>query len=114
MSHSGTSRTSGDVRFESAEWARADIDQVAVTGRDFYEYKLPRPDLTSLCSLWRQHAGGATQRARERMTVILVLLVRLEPLQRPTAKRHATRIYVSQVQLLLCVLELFADVLLIS
>src|SRR5262245_13837216 len=31
----GTSRTSGDVRLESAKWAKADIDQVAVTNRDF-------------------------------------------------------------------------------
>jgi hypothetical protein len=29
----GTSRTSGDVRLESAKWAKADIDQVAVTDR---------------------------------------------------------------------------------
>jgi len=31
----GTSRTSGDVRLESANWVKADIDQVAVTNRDF-------------------------------------------------------------------------------
>jgi hypothetical protein len=30
----GTSRTSGDVRLESANWAKADIDRVAVTNRD--------------------------------------------------------------------------------
>jgi hypothetical protein len=30
----GTSRTSGDVLLESARWAKADIDQVAVTDRD--------------------------------------------------------------------------------
>ena len=31
----GTSRTSRDVRLESAKRAKADIDQVAVTNRDF-------------------------------------------------------------------------------
>src|SRR5215467_16377084 len=31
----GTSRTSGDVRLESAKWAKADTDQVPVTNRDF-------------------------------------------------------------------------------
>jgi hypothetical protein len=31
----GTSRTSRDVRIESAEWAKADIDQVTVTNPDF-------------------------------------------------------------------------------
>jgi hypothetical protein len=31
MSPYGTSRTSGDVRLESAKWAKADIDEVAVT-----------------------------------------------------------------------------------
>ena len=30
----GTSRTSRDVRLESAKWAKADIDQVAVTNRN--------------------------------------------------------------------------------
>jgi hypothetical protein len=35
MSLIGTSRTSGDVRLESAKWAKADIDQVAVTNRNF-------------------------------------------------------------------------------
>jgi len=30
MSVAGTSRTSGDGRLESAKWAKADIDQVAV------------------------------------------------------------------------------------
>jgi hypothetical protein len=35
MSLPGTSRTSGDVLLESAKWAKADIDQVAVTNRDF-------------------------------------------------------------------------------
>ena len=34
----GTSRTSENVRLESAKWAKADIDQVAVSNRDFYEY----------------------------------------------------------------------------
>jgi len=29
-----TSRTSGDVRPESAKWAKADIDQVAVSNPD--------------------------------------------------------------------------------
>jgi hypothetical protein len=31
MSANGTSRTSGDVRLESAKWAKADIDQVALS-----------------------------------------------------------------------------------
>ena len=35
MSLIGTSRTSGDVRRESPKWVKADIDQVAVTNRDF-------------------------------------------------------------------------------
>jgi hypothetical protein len=35
MSAVGTSRTSGDVRPESAKRAKADIDQVAVTNPDF-------------------------------------------------------------------------------
>jgi hypothetical protein len=30
----GTSRTSRDVRLESAKWAKADTNQVAVTNRD--------------------------------------------------------------------------------
>jgi hypothetical protein len=34
----GTSRTSRDVRLESANWAKADIDQVAVTNRDFIRW----------------------------------------------------------------------------
>jgi hypothetical protein len=38
MSAFGTSRTWGDVRWESAKWAKADIDQVALSlslpGRD--------------------------------------------------------------------------------
>ena len=35
MSAIGTSRTSRHVRYESAQWAKADIDQVTVTNRDF-------------------------------------------------------------------------------
>jgi hypothetical protein len=35
MSLVGTSRTSRDVRLESAKWAKADIDQATVTNRDF-------------------------------------------------------------------------------
>jgi hypothetical protein len=35
MSANGTSRTLGDVRLEAANWAKADIDQVRVTNRDF-------------------------------------------------------------------------------
>ena len=31
----GTSRTSQDVRLESAKWGKADLDQVAVTNRNF-------------------------------------------------------------------------------
>jgi len=34
MTVAGTSRTSADVRLESAKWAKADIDQVAITNRD--------------------------------------------------------------------------------
>ena len=30
----GTSRTSQDVRLESAKWGKADLDQVAVTNRN--------------------------------------------------------------------------------
>jgi hypothetical protein len=29
-----------DVRLKSAKWAKAEIDLVAVTNRDFYEYTL--------------------------------------------------------------------------
>ena len=35
MSPLGTTRTSRDVRVESAKWAKADIDQVAVANRAF-------------------------------------------------------------------------------
>jgi hypothetical protein len=38
----GTSRTSGDVRRESAKWAEADIDQVAVANRDFMSIVIRR------------------------------------------------------------------------
>jgi hypothetical protein len=31
----GTSRTSQDVRLESAKWGKADLDQIAVTNRNF-------------------------------------------------------------------------------
>jgi hypothetical protein len=31
----GTSRTSQDVRLESAKWGKADLDLVAVTNRNF-------------------------------------------------------------------------------
>jgi hypothetical protein len=34
MSANGTSRTSRDVRLESAKWAKADIGQVTFTNRD--------------------------------------------------------------------------------
>ena len=34
MTAVGTFRTSADVRLESAKWAKADIDQVAVTDRE--------------------------------------------------------------------------------
>src|SRR5262249_3585663 len=39
------SRTSGDVRLGSAKWAKADIDQVPVTNRDFMRTRpsCPRP-----------------------------------------------------------------------
>jgi hypothetical protein len=46
----GTSRTSRDVRPESARWARADIDQVAVTDRDSMS---TRPYLFAPCSFSR-------------------------------------------------------------
>jgi hypothetical protein len=36
----GTSRSSGDVRPEPARWAKPDIDQVAVTHRDFMSTRL--------------------------------------------------------------------------
>jgi hypothetical protein len=35
MTGPGTCRTSGDLRPESAKWAKPDIDQVAVINRDF-------------------------------------------------------------------------------
>ena len=35
MSEVGTSRTSLDVRLESAMWGKADIDQIAVVNCDF-------------------------------------------------------------------------------
>jgi hypothetical protein len=35
VSGNGPCRTSGDLRPESAKWAKPDIDQVAVTNRDF-------------------------------------------------------------------------------
>jgi hypothetical protein len=41
----GTSRTSGDVRPKSAKWAEPDIDQVAVTNRDFMS---TRPSMRGL------------------------------------------------------------------
>ena len=34
LSASGTSQTPGDVRLESAKWAKADTDQIAVNNRD--------------------------------------------------------------------------------
>jgi hypothetical protein len=34
-SPNGTSRTSGNIRLKSAKWAKAEIDQVTVTNRDF-------------------------------------------------------------------------------
>jgi hypothetical protein len=40
MSANVTSLTSGDVRLESAMRANADIDQVAVTNRDFIRWLL--------------------------------------------------------------------------
>jgi hypothetical protein len=39
----GTSRTSRDVRLESAKWVKADIHQIAVPGRDLMS-TWPRPD----------------------------------------------------------------------
>jgi hypothetical protein len=47
MTGLGTSRTSRDVRLESAKWAKADIDQVAVTDRHFMS---TRPNSFSVCS----------------------------------------------------------------
>src|SRR2546421_9960716 len=45
MSPLGTSRTTRDVRLESAKWAKADIDQIAVTNRDFIS---TRPNLIGI------------------------------------------------------------------
>jgi hypothetical protein len=45
MSLPGTSRTSGDVRIESTEWAKADNDQVAVTNPERTAFS------NNLCSL---------------------------------------------------------------
>jgi hypothetical protein len=42
-SGNGTSRTSQDVRLESAKWGKADLDQVAVTNRNFMN---TRPNTT--------------------------------------------------------------------
>jgi hypothetical protein len=41
----GTSRTSQDVRLESAKWGKADPDQVAVTSRDFMSTPAQRGQL---------------------------------------------------------------------
>jgi hypothetical protein len=40
MTAFGTSRTSQDVRLESAKWGKADLDQVAVTNRNFISTRL--------------------------------------------------------------------------
>ena len=40
MSLPGTSRTSQDVRLESAKWGKADLDQVAVTNRNFMSTRM--------------------------------------------------------------------------
>jgi hypothetical protein len=40
MAAIGTSRTSQDVRLESAKWGKADLDQVAVTNRNFMKHAL--------------------------------------------------------------------------
>jgi hypothetical protein len=42
MSARGPTRTSQDVRLESAKWGKADLDQVAVTNRNFMSTR-PRP-----------------------------------------------------------------------
>src|SRR5262245_64460109 len=55
MTAHGTSRTSVHVRLESAKRAKADIDQIAVTNRDFMS---TRPTLLTL----RRHAGGLDHR----------------------------------------------------
>jgi hypothetical protein len=49
MTAVGTSRTSGDVRLESAEWAEADIDQIAVTTRDLMGTRPATRRLASAC-----------------------------------------------------------------
>jgi hypothetical protein len=46
----GTSWTSGNVRLKSAKWAKADIDQVAVTNRDFMSTR-PSTTLADLFTL---------------------------------------------------------------
>jgi hypothetical protein len=45
----GTFRTSQDVRLESAKWGKADLDQVAVTNRNFMS---TRPSTTLADSVY--------------------------------------------------------------
>ena len=56
----GTSRTSRDVRLESAKWGKADIDQVAVANCDFMSTRPTSPVSRggALCSWARGRAGG--------------------------------------------------------
>jgi hypothetical protein len=61
MSVTGTSRTSEDVRLESANWAEADIDHVAVTNRDFMSTR-PSTTLADLLTpLLRVDPGSAVR-----------------------------------------------------
>src|SRR5262245_7913483 len=58
-----TSRTSRDVRLESAKWAKPDIDQAAVTNGNFMS---TRPSLARYPSeLWKGVRRGCQRRARE-------------------------------------------------
>src|SRR3954471_17585831 len=54
----GTKRTSQDVRLESAKWGKADLDQVAVTNRNFMNTR-PNARLSAPAA-----PGGGGVRAR--------------------------------------------------
>jgi len=57
----GTSRTSRDVRLQSAKWGEADIDQVAVSYRDFMSTR-PRSRTVQLALLLHSPPRSTTQR----------------------------------------------------
>src|SRR5258708_6058792 len=57
----GTFRTSQDVRLESAKWANADIDQVAVTNRNFIS---TRPGAPGAREQTVENCSGARKASR--------------------------------------------------